>query len=108
MSAPDESTKDLWRSEDVAADTKRCTEGSPTYAGLLACSCVAGARLGAAKAVPADDERTKQSLMDSSRRICQRLSVKYAELDGQEAESNYRVFGQLIELAKIESAEKAG
>jgi hypothetical protein len=106
--APDESTRNLWHSEDVATDIKQCTDRGPNYAGLLACSCVAGARVGAAKAIPTGDERAKQSLMERSNTVCQRLSAKFAELDGPDAAKKDQEFRSLIETVKIERANKAG
>lgn len=106
--ATDEATKNVWNSQDVAADIMQCMDGRQNYAGLLSCSCVAGARFGAAKAIPLGDERAKESLMQRSNTVCQRLTAKFAELDGPDAIKKYQEFVWLAELTKIDQAKKAG
>jgi len=110
--ASDESTRNAWASQDIAADMKQCTDRRQNYEGVLACSCVAGARFGAAKAITASDDRAKESLMQRSNTVCQRLTAKFAEADGPDAVQKYRTFvsvtARLTELQKIEQATKAG
>ena len=100
--APDESTRQVWQSQDVATDIKQCTASRQNYTGLLACSCIAGARLGAAKAIPLGDKR---SLMERSNTVCQKLSVQFADVDGPDATNKYQEFRRLAGLIKM--AEKA-
>ena len=96
--ASDESTRNVWRSQDTATDIKQCVDRRQNYTGLLACSCVAGARLGAAKAIPLGDKR---SLMERSTTVCQKLSAKFADVDGPDAANKYQEFLRLTGLIKM-------
>ena len=96
--APDDTTRHVWESEHAASDIKQCTTRRQDYTGLLACSCVAGAKLGAAKAIPLGDKR---SLIERSTTICQQLSVKFAETDGPDAANKYQQFLRLAGLLKM-------
>ncbi|WP_426422560.1 hypothetical protein [Bradyrhizobium genosp. A] len=110
--APDEKTKNVWASQDVATDIKQCTDRRQSYADLLACSCVAGATFGATKAIPTGDSRARQSVMEESNTVCRGLSVKFAESDGEIAAKKYQDFRRLIAslrlIANINEEHKAG
>jgi hypothetical protein len=103
--APDEKTRNVWESQDVATEIKQCTDRRQSYVGLLACSCVAGARFGAAKAIPTGDSRAQQSLMKRSNTVCEGLSAKFAESDGENAAKKYQEFRSLI--ASVRMGERA-
>jgi hypothetical protein len=102
--APDESTRKVWQAQNSATDIKQCTAQRQNYTGLLACSCVAGAKLGAAKAIPLGDRR---SLIARSEPICQKLAVSFADADGPEAANKYQQFLRLAGLLKMGEKIKA-
>jgi hypothetical protein len=95
---PDDTTQQVWQSQDTATNIKQCTARRRDYTGLLACSCVAGARLGAAKAIPLGDKR---SLIERSTTVCQKLSVSFADTDGPDAANKYQQFLRLAGLLKM-------
>jgi hypothetical protein len=60
-------------SQQSAYDINQCTKRKPDYTGLLTCSCITGATIGAVKALPSGDHSAHQILVNRSTPACQRL-----------------------------------
>jgi hypothetical protein len=73
---------------DVGADIRQCTDKRQSYTDLLACSCMAGARLGL-HSIP-DTVSLSKSLPKKAEESCNNIAVKLAETDGPGAPTAYR------------------
>lgn len=100
--AADTQIKRAFVSIDIASDIKQCVGQDGSYRRLLACSCMAGGKLGLHSI--ADTVYISTTLPDKGIKACNNMSGAFAESDGPNAEADYK---KLVDETRSVTSKRA-